>query len=287
VAPLTQCSGFPLSRHLCKMVAYHSSIEQLCKFAHSPRLYMTLQSPLVVVRINPSQLPAVLFSEGDVRLVTKKAFDQTVFVQEWPDEPSSELTERYMESMETVEKLFAKQKAHIHHTTAPHAEQTLLFNHIKEDIRSTTVEYNNKNPVIAPFSYVAVSKLSCLLCSTVFDAFRRCRENDNGGLNLWVRGCHSKLYYPWQPPTIEFSESSELNHLIPAALVREALWGTLVRIYSAWLAKRNDIRVRTFSDSTNQSGTEQNFGPNDDEEQEAFAEADRKLQAWNAEMDQA
>jgi len=144
---------------------------------------MTLQSELVIVRVEPCQLPAALISEGDVLLVAKKAFDQTAFVQEWPDEPSLELTERYIESIEDVKKFLAEQEARIRDTIAPHAEQTLLFHHIK-------------SPDIAPFSYVAVSKLSCLLCSKVFDVYRQCRDNDSGGLNLWVCGCHSKLYCP-------------------------------------------------------------------------------------------
>jgi hypothetical protein len=259
------------------MVSYHSSVQELYKLAYSPHLYMTLQSPLVVLRIKPSQLPPRPISEGDVLLVTKKAFDQTAFVQEWPHEPSSELTDRYIESIADVKWFLAEQETSIRHTIAPHAEQTLLFYHIKEDIRSMTIEHNNKNPVIAPFSYVAVSKLSCLLCSTVFDAFRQCRDDDSGGLNLWVRGCHWELHYPWQPPAMEFSQYSAVNYLTPAVPIRAALWGILVRIYSAWLAGRNAIRVRKFS--------QQDFSPIDEEEVEAFAVADRELEAWMAEID--
>ena len=248
------------------MVSYHSSVQQLCKFAYSPRMHTSLHSQLVVVRVQPYRLPAALISEGDVLLVTKKAFDQTAFVQEWPEQPSLELTERYIESIKDVKTfLHAEQGAPTRHTTtlAPHAEQTLLLHHLK-------------SPDIAPFSYVAVSKLPCLLCSKAFDAYRQWQDNAGGGLKLWVRGSHSKLYYPWQPPTMEFS-----NNLILATNVRDALWGALVRIYSAWLAEQNAVRLRTLSDSTNQSGTKQYLGPDDECEDQRRAEAARKYdECW-------
>ena len=154
-------------------------------------------------------------------------------------------------------------------TLAPHAELTLLFHHLK-------------NADTAPFSYVAVSKLWCLLCSNVFDACRQCPDNDGGGLKLWVRGCHSELCYPWQPPTMGFP-----NHLILTTTVREALWETLVRIDSAWLTERNDIRVRTFSDSTNQSGAKQYLGPNDECFAEALDEEDRSYADYRAQRHRA
>jgi len=78
-----------------------------------------------------------------------------------------------------------------------------------------------------------------------------------------------------------------LNHLVPAATVREALWGTLVRIYSAWLAEQNDVPVRTFSGSTNRSGTTQDLGPDDDSFDAALAEAYRKIDACKVKRDQA
>jgi hypothetical protein len=55
-----------------------------------------------------------------------------------------------------------------------------------------------------------------------------------------------------------------LNRFAPAGTVRDALWGTLVRIYSARLANPNKVWVRTYSDSTNQSPTTQYFGTNNE-----------------------
>jgi len=78
-------------------------------------------------------------------------------------------------------------------TFAPHAELTLHLYHLK-------------NPDIAPFSYVADTKLLCLLYSKVFDAYRQYSGNADGTLKFWVRGSHSKLYYLWHPPGTEISD---------------------------------------------------------------------------------
>jgi hypothetical protein len=77
--------------------------------------------------------------------------DEAAFDDEGPDDAPlvTEPTERHIKSIKDV-----KMCLPIRPTTAlvPHAEQTLLFHHLQ-------------NPDIAPFTYVAVRELSCLLCS--------------------------------------------------------------------------------------------------------------------------
>jgi hypothetical protein len=47
-------------------------------------------------------------------------------------------------------------------------------------------------------------------------------------------------------------------------------------------SEKNAVRVRAFSDSTNQGGTKQYLGPEDEYFDEALAEANREAQAFKA-----
>jgi OTT_1508-like deaminase len=99
-----------------------------------------------------------------------------------------------------------------HHRSAPvHCEVKLLLHLFAEEQQST-------NPKPPAYSYIGLSKLSCLGCFNFLLAF-----NEVFGTRFVTKGTHSKAYFPWGFPE-SYAEHDQLvnqvymrltNHLVP------------------------------------------------------------------------
>ncbi|KAF8535478.1 hypothetical protein BDD12DRAFT_344139 [Trichophaea hybrida] len=265
---------FPLSRYLYKMLLYEDSIQQLCRFAFSPRLVRTLFSNVTVARPQPQIVMRTSPTVEQLKAVVKSVFNETDFGRNVEPEDLED-----PEDAEIVNDVFEKSIATIkldtvEHSTEPkkntktstHAEWTLLLYHF-DQVRS--------NPShLIPFSYVAVSKLSCLMCFKAFEGFRRAESEvpmaANRRLRLCLLGCHGKVYHPWTAATDTLNADY-------SAVVRRVLWQTLVGLYSRFLFEEKR-RVRTMSDSTNNSANSQDLGDEGEDTGAVIAELQRKTE---------
>jgi len=221
-------------------------------------------SPLSVQRISPSA--------EELKAVAKSAFNDTDYAQN----VEMEISESAMNDQEDFEDPFEKSIEMIKHRTAEHAAQkskdpsthaewTLLLHHLDQ-------VYEKPSPI--PFSYVAVSKLSCLMCFKAFEGFRIAERElgiaANKRLRLRLKGCHSKIYHPWTAATTK-------NFNLYSIVVRRELWQTLVHLYSQFLLQQK-CRVRTLSDSTNNSTNSQDLGDEGEDVEDVMTKTDRQFE---------
>lgn len=227
---LIMCTGnkmllsLDVNRGLEKMVSLSRHIQELVNFAYSPRLRSMLDKPLDIVRLKPIavQLPEPSSSDA-IRTVTR-AFNSTRFAES-----------RYNDDFELLEDMLRDQLILIPATlTKPvsshtvHAEYALLLHHHAE-------VHNIENP--PPFQYIAVNKLACFCCWSAYKGYTQMT-----GRIFFLRGSHSKLYFPWAPTTHVFLDDM-------AQSMRAYLYTQLVDLYSTHLAHLEDVRNR-MSDSS-------------------------------------
>jgi len=205
---------------------------------------------------------------AQLKAVAKSAFDETDFVRNVEDSEDSEIANDMFEKSIASIKLDAVEnptQAQKDAKTSTHAELTLLLYHY-DQVRT--------NPShIIPFSYVAASKLSCLMCFKAFEGFRRAEGKvpmaAHRRLQLCLRGCHGKVYYPWTAAT----ENLKADY---SAVLRHELWETLVDLYSRFLFEEK-LRVRTVSDCTS-SANFQDLGDEGEDTDAVIAELRRRTE---------
>lgn len=118
-------------------------------------------------------------------------------------------------------------------TANVHAECTLLHHHLQ-------------SPRPTPFSYIGVSKLSCIACHLLFKSYEH-HASLFGKMVFHTKGSHFKLYFPWvclpSPGSIDFFPDV-LDHMT-------------VRV--KYLIKRhlNNKIAQEISDSTDASASSQ------------------------------
>jgi len=252
------------------MLLYEDSIQQLCRFAYSPRLQKTLFSDLKVDRPSPISVERTSSSAEQLKAVAKSAFNETDYarnVETQVSESAMDNNEGYEDpfekSIEMIKQGTAEHGAQKRKHPSTHAEWTLLLYHLDQVY---------VNPSHLPFSYVAVSKLSCLMCFKAFEGFSNAEDElaiaSNKRLRLCLKGCHGKIYYPWT--------AAATKNLSPySTVVRRELWQTLVHLYSQFLFQQKR-RIRTLSDSTNNSANSQDLGDEGDDVEDAMTEIERQ-----------
>lgn len=154
--------------------------------------------------------------------VVKHAFSATSFAAQEPDQDfAKQVPDILNEQLAKIPRVLMDSTP----VVCVHAEYRLLIHHH---------QHPNSPP---PFSYIAVNKLSCFACWTIFTAYAHATRRI-----FSLRGSHSKLYYPWWPAGAEFSDdmSEEL---------RKELWQKLVELYSAHLVELQETSRRR-SDSS-------------------------------------
>jgi len=249
------------------MLLYEDSIQQLFRVASSPRLAKTLFSNVTVARPQPRVVVRTSSTVAQLKSVAKSAFNETNFVRNIePEDPDPEIANDLFEkSIANIKLDTAEIPTHtIKNTkTSTHAEWTLLLHHL-DQIRT------NQSHII-PFSYVAASKLSCLMCFKAFEGFRRAEGEvpmaAHRRLRLCLRGCHGKVYYPWTAAT----ENLKADY---STVLRHELWETLVDLYSRFLFEEK-LRVRTVSDCTS-SANFQDLGDEGEDTDAVIAELQRR-----------
>lgn len=165
--------------------------------------------------------------------VVKHAFSATSFAAQVPDQDFTK----------QVPDILSDQLAEIPNVlkvstpvVCVHAEYRLLIHH------------HNHPSRLPPFRYIAVNKLSCFACWSMFTAYAHATNRI-----LSLRGSHSKLYYPWWPASGEFSDDVSDK-------LRKELWQKLVELYSAHLVELQKTSRRSRSDSSVATELSENAG---------------------------
>ena len=109
----------------------------------------------------------------------------------------------------------------------PHAECSLLET-LYRDTQGQT------------FTYIAVTKLSCLSCWLLFEAYRKYSKR-----KFFIRGCHSDPSHPWVLP--DFG-NKELHSLCRSYIMRNAIFKLL--------AKRIEKNTRLCKESQSSVGSD-------------------------------
>ena len=110
---------------------------------------------------------------------------------------------------------------------APHAECALL----------ETLHHDTQGQT---FTYIAVTKLSCLSCWLLFEAYRKYSKR-----KFFIRGCHSDPSHPWVLP--DFGDK-ELHSLCRSYIMRNAIFKLL--------AKRIEKNMRLRKESQSSVGSD-------------------------------
>jgi len=90
------------------------------------------------------------------------------------------------------------------------------------------------------YTYVGVSKLSCLGCQALFRAF-----NAKHGTKFTTKGSHSKSYWPWQFPPQTFATNHEILSLAYRFIANH--W---VESYTGYTVKRSHLGQDSDAQST-------------------------------------
>jgi len=236
------------------MLLYEDSTQQLCRFAYLPHLQKTFFSGPKVDRPSPISVERISSAAEQLKAVAKSAFNESDYARNM----ETQVSESVMDNNEGYGDPFEKLIQMIKQGTAEHGAQKRK--HPSIHAKWTLVLYHlaqvNVNPSHLPFSYVAVSKLSCLMCFKAFEGFSNAEDElaiaSNKRLRLCLKGCNGKIYYPWiAVATKNLSPSS--------TVVRHELWQSLVHLYSQFLFQQKHC-IRILSDSTNNSANSQDLG---------------------------
>jgi hypothetical protein len=224
-------TGFDLDRALQKLRKVSSNTEDLIRFAYSPRLRSTLQRELEIVLLNPIKVTDPEPSIEEIKSIVQRTFAMTKYaanLRSLGDDGELEL-------QKSLDKQLALVDATLSLPVKPicvHAEYALLIHHHRE------AEMQRSIPSFRPpFQYIAVNKLSCFCCWSLFEEYSKATN-----CIFLLRGSHSKLYYPWWAATNHFE--SEV-----AVAMRKGLYLRLVELYSEHLKEFASSR-RRLSDST-------------------------------------
>lgn len=215
-------SDFPLRRALEKLTSHHRHFTQLIGSASSPRLHriFSLAPTIVAVPDCFDEIPR--YSLPDTRTAWRDILahicaDQAELMEDQP-------------SMSTASEKLHEKLAGVDQVPCVHCECALAAHY----------ERNRGNGNEAPpFSYIGVSKLSCMPCHLWLRALAAAT-----GRNYYTRGSHGKWYRGWRAPSLVLGRWSVGDTAGLEGLMKEVLVERL-------LVTRG---VRSGSDSTDASG---------------------------------
>ena len=214
--------------------------------AYSPRLRPWLKRQLLVDIIDATPRRLTFTSPEYVEACIRKVFAKHEVYPELKSLGDADIEKELVDIHQVLElvkareaKLCKKIIAQLHSPEAdprqhvregrmtPHAECALLET-LHQDTQGQT------------FTYIAVTKLSCLSCWLLFEAYRKYSKR-----KFFIRECHSDPSYPWVLP--DFGDK-ELHSLCRSYIMRNAVFKLL--------AKRIEKNTRLRKESQSSVGSD-------------------------------
>lgn len=172
-------------RYLQKGTAFHGAIIALDQLAYSRRMSPILKKKLKVVCLEEETGSNKMPINTDD---WKRAVTETL--------TSDDAAEQTVEFDKAVEKVRA---AHCGKRTKAHCEMKILRHFVSQlGPRDTH-----------PISYIGVSKLACMGCWTVINAWNEKHDKPQ----FVVRGRHGKYYFPWAVPALASADDPIMHHI--------------------------------------------------------------------------
>ena len=214
--------------------------------AYSPRLRPWLKRQLVVNIIDATPRRLTFTSSEYAEACIRKVFAEHAEYPELKSLGDADIERELVDIHQVLElvkareaKLCKKIIAQLHSPEAdprqhvregrmtPHAECSLLET-LHQDTQGQT------------FTYIAVTKLSCLSCWLLFEAYRKYSKR-----KFFIRGCHSDPSHPWVLP--DFGDK-ELHSLCRSYIMRNSIFKLL--------AKRIEKSTRLRKESQSSVGSD-------------------------------
>ncbi|KAG5303506.1 hypothetical protein I7I50_10283 [Histoplasma capsulatum G186AR] len=185
----SKTDDFPFEQFLRKMSSISSNTDTLLQYAYSPRLYQKylINTDIEVECLNRSQRPIQLPSPDKWRQIAEEILKA---------QGASSLLRDISETNKNIPGLHLQKSFKRRKTVKGwvHCECMLVLYLI-----------GNSRLGISALPYIGVSKLSCVACWEFFNALHKV------DCMFYVKGSHSKAYFPWKFPDVEMNSAKLLK----------------------------------------------------------------------------